>query len=315
MCVAGFCGNILLTDSNRPIRPSMDKQTGDLHLRVVLAGEPSLVRSAFNARFVPYAERASIKHHWRLRFTKRSNYSSGVVDLGKVTRGSKSDAEAALARVCQMMDPGDIPYAETVMNAVHKAITNRRPIEDLRGSHPRFWLEIEAAGDAPKLLAAVKSTTFLATIHDSESSMYVREGRPPRPVLRSFAALQSIRTLAPEHLDAALGLHDDVSDILQRAAAAREAVVKVRAQTVLGDLADDWLENGRRMRYTPWSSFYDNYHWLDLVELDFLEANLDQYRELRTRSLADKQRYWSDWAPTFPVQFGEDDNETEPSTE
>ena len=43
-------------------------------------------------------------------------------------------AESALARVCQMMDPEDIPFGETVMNTVHKAITNRSPIEDLRGS-------------------------------------------------------------------------------------------------------------------------------------------------------------------------------------
>ena len=72
----------------------MDKQIGDLHLKVVLAGEPSRVRSAFNARFVPFAEQASIRHHWRLRFTNRPKYSSsGVVDLGKITRGSKSDAE------------------------------------------------------------------------------------------------------------------------------------------------------------------------------------------------------------------------------
>ncbi len=81
------------------------------------------------------------------------------------------------------------------MNLVHKAVTNRSPIEDFRGQHPRFWLEIEVAGDAPKLLSAVKNTTLLVTIQDCEPSMYVREGRPPKPVLRSFTALKSMRTL------------------------------------------------------------------------------------------------------------------------
>src|SRR5262245_12446720 len=170
----------------------MDKRTGDLHLRVVLAGEPSRVRSAFNSRFVPYAERASIKHHWRLRFTKRSRYfSSGVI-----------------------------------------------------------------------------------------------------------------------------ALRDEVSGIVRHAAAAREAVVRVGAETVLGDLADDWVKNGRRMNYTPWASFFDaNDHWLNLVELDFLEANLDQYRELRMKSLEEEQRYRADWAFPFQVRIGEDDNATESPTD
>ena len=202
------------------------------------------------------------------------------------------------------------------MNAVHKAITNRSPIADLRGSSPGFWLEIEVAGDAPRLLSAVKNTTLLVTIHDCEPCMYVQEGRPPKPILRSFTALQSIRTLAPEHLDAAIALRDEVSGIMRHAAAAREAVVRVRAETVLGDLADDWVENGRRMNYTPWASFFDaNDHWLNLVELDFLEANLDQYRELRMKSLEEEQRYRADWAFPFQVRIGEDDNGTESPTE
>ncbi len=39
--------------------------------------------------------------------------------------------------------------------------------------------------------------------------------------------------------------------VLDRVTAAREFVIRVRADAVLGDLANDWLENGRRMSFTP----------------------------------------------------------------
>ena len=85
----------------------------------------------------------------------------------------------------------------------------------------------------------------------------------------------------------------------------------VRARTVLGDLAEDWLENGRRMNYTPWrASFYSNGYWLNLVELDFLEANLDEYRQMRTKTLEEEKRRSSRWTPTIRLHALNDDSET-----
>lgn len=49
------------------------------------------------------------------------------------------------------------------------------------------------------------------------------------------------------------------------------------------------------------------------MELDLLEANLDQYSELRTKAL-EQQRYASDWEPPFQVRESDDDTEAAPST-
>lgn len=267
----------------------MEKQAGDLHLRIVLAGEPSVVRSAFNDRFIDYAEGASIRFHWPVRFARWPKHgSSGVVELGNITRTSKADAEAALSHVCDKMESGDIAYASRLIDVVHRAIANRNHMVSL-GTHPRFWLRVDLQGDAARLRDAIKNTLRIAAFWDYVPSIYVREGRPLRAVLRSFDALDAVRTLTREHAEAANRLLSDMSAMMEKARNAREAVIAVRARAVLRDLADDWLVNGRSMNHTQWQYFrYRDGFWQDLVELDFLEANFDQYRQLRRKALEDE---------------------------
>jgi hypothetical protein len=46
-----------------------------------------------------------------------------------------------------------------------------------------------------------------------------------------------------------------------------------------------------------------NDYWLDMVELDFLEANLERYRELRSRTL-EQQGVRN---PEMPLHFARDE--------
>src|SRR5262245_20875245 len=265
----------------------MGEGAGDEHLRVVLAGEPAATRSAYNDGFIPFAERATTSHHRRLRLARYPhNGSSGIVELGKIARDSKADAECALLRASDQMEAHAVGYARQLIDVVHRAIANRIAIEPFGGTHPRFWLAIEVDGDAEELLGALKKATRIDTIWDYEASMYVREGHWSSPVLRSLTGVRSIKTVAPEHLQAAIRLLNDMSGLLARANRAREAIVEARARAVLHDMADDWLANGSAMNYTPWRSFVGgNDYWLDMVELDFLEANLEKYRELHKQTL------------------------------
>jgi hypothetical protein len=288
----------------------MGERIGDMHLKVVLAGEPATVRFACNERFIPFAERATIRHHWRLRFARCPDHaSSGIVDLGKITRDTKADAESALSRVGQQMEARDVAYARRLIDEVHRAIANRAAIEPFGGTHPRFWLAIEVECHAGALLDALDKTTRIATVWDYEASMYVRDGHGQSPVLRSFTGARSIKTLAPEHLTAAIRLLNDMSGAMARANRAREAVVEVRARAVLEDLADDWLANGSAMNYTPWRSFVGgNDYWLDMVELEFLAANLEKYRELRKHALERE----ADRKPEMPLSLPRDQDEAGP---
>src|SRR5262245_49413177 len=108
----------------------MSKQTGDFHLKVMLAGEPATVRSACNERLIPYVERAAIRHHWRLSFARSpSHASSGIVELGTISRDTKADAESALSRISDQMEARDAAYARQLIDEVHRAIVNRAAIE------------------------------------------------------------------------------------------------------------------------------------------------------------------------------------------